>query len=277
MIEYLTFNPSFTDLHLTQYGIEKCCPFHDFGPAIRDYYLLHFVLGGKGRFETRERSYALERGQAFLIFPGEVTYYLADGEHPWKYVWVGFHGTQAEAYLHEAGLTVESPILNRFDPELVEKQILQMHESKGMERGRDLRRTALLYSLFSHMAEANPEPSSVPGRKNRQDQYVQKVTDFIETNYANKISISQIADYVGLDRSYLCAVFKARMGASVQEHLIRYRINKACSLMSNRLLTIGDIARSVGYEDPLLFSKMFKKEKGLSPKQYRSSNTDASR
>lgn len=275
MIEYLTVHPSFLDLHLTQYGMEKCTPLHDFGPAVRDYYLLHFVLEGRGKFETRERSYPLERGQAFLISPGEVTYYQADREHPWKYGWIGFQGIQAEAFLQEASLSVESPILHRFDPELVEKRIFQMHHAKKLESGRDLRRTSLLYSLFSHMAEANHKPASARGKHNRQDLYVQKVIDFIETNYADKISISQIADYVGLDRSYLCAVFKARMGASLQEHLIRFRINKACSLMNNPLLTIGDIARSVGYEDPLLFSKMFKKEKGLSPRQYRYSQANA--
>ncbi|WP_410772067.1 AraC family ligand binding domain-containing protein [Fontibacillus sp. BL9] len=273
MIEYLASNPSFLDLHITQYGMERCTPLHDYGPAIRDYYLIHFILEGRGIFDSGKETYRLEKGQAFLIVPDAVTYYQADASAPWTYVWVGFQGTQAENYLQQSGISVEFPVLNRFDLKTIEQHIQQMHESRTMANGRDLKLTSLLYSLFSHMAEANPGKSADTGKKsNRNDVYVQKVVDFIDTNYANKISISRIAGFVGLDRSYLCAVFKARTGSSIQDYLISYRMNKACGLMGNNLLSIGDIARSVGYEDPLLFSKMFKKEKGLSPRQYRTAN-----
>lgn len=274
MIEYLASNPSFLDLHITQYGMEQCAPLHDHGPAVRDHYLIHYVLEGQGTYETGNRRYSLEQGQAFLIFPGAVTYYSADADLPWKYGWVGFQGIQADNYLRQAGLSNEFPILKRFDPRTVERCILQMQESRQFPRGRDMKLASLLYSLFAHMAEMNPD-NPVPQQDDqlqRQAQYVQKVIDFIGTNYSNKITIGQIADFVGLDRSYLCSVFRARTGFSIQEYLIRYRMQKACLLMGNHLLSIGDIARSVGYDDPLLFSKMFKKQKGLSPRQYRSAN-----
>ncbi|HEX3027822.1 MAG TPA: helix-turn-helix domain-containing protein, partial [Clostridia bacterium] len=48
-----------------------------------------------------------------------------------------------------------------------------------------------------------------------------------------------------------------------------YRVNKACELMRNAALSLADISRSVGYEDPLLFSKTFRKLKGLPPREYR--------
>ncbi|MBQ4901806.1 AraC family transcriptional regulator [Paenibacillus sp. Marseille-P2973] len=269
MMEYLAGNPSFLDLHITQYGLEQCWPQHDYGPAVRDHYLIHFILDGQGIFETGNRTYHLKKGQAFLIVPEAVTYYRADAADPWTYAWAGFQGIQAESYLRQAGLSMESPILDRIAPEIVERCIRQMHDSRALPSGRDLKLTSLLYSLFSHMAETNPPHAPESRKDDRQDKYVNKVVDFIGTNYGNKISISQIANFVGLDRSYLCAVFKSRTGSSIQEYLIAFRMNKACGLMGNSLLSIGDIARSVGYEDPLLFSKMFKKEKGLSPRQYR--------
>jgi transcriptional regulator GlxA family with amidase domain len=58
---------------------------------------------------------------------------------------------------------------------------------------------------------------------------------------------------------------------SPQEYLINFRIEKACELMQANLLSIGDIARSVGYDDPLTFSKVFRKLKGVSPSKFRSS------
>ncbi|MGF7047731.1 AraC-like DNA-binding protein [Paenibacillus sp. DS2015] len=60
-----------------------------------------------------------------------------------------------------------------------------------------------------------------------------------------------------------------RIFYSIQEYLIHFRVNKACELMMNSELSIGDISRSVGYDDPLLFSKIFKKVKGASPKHFR--------
>jgi len=95
------------------------------------------------------------------------------------------------------------------------------------------------------------------------------VIRFIETNYASKISVSDIARSIGLNRSYLNSLFKRQMNTSIQTYLMRFRIERACELMTNRLLTIGDIARSVGYDDPLLFSKVFRKLKGMSPREYR--------
>lgn len=271
--EYMAGNASFQELHITNYGMEQCARLHDYGPAVRDHYLIHFILKGKGTFETGNRSYELQKGQAFLIFPGEITYYKADALEPWMYGWVGFRGTRAEEFLRQGGLSVSSPILGHVDARIVEHCIRQMHESRNMSGGRDLMLISLLYALFSHMAESNAGgDAEVRGSGKRHELYVQNVFDFIASNYANKISISQIADFVGLDRSYLCSVFKARTGSSIQEYLVRFRLNKACELMGIPLLSIGDIARSVGYEDPLLFSKMFKKEKGLSPKQYRSAH-----
>jgi AraC-like DNA-binding protein len=59
------------------------------------------------------------------------------------------------------------------------------------------------------------------------------------------------------------------MNISPQNFLINYRVERAVDLMQNPELTIGDISRSVGYEDPFQFSKIFKKIKGVSPSEFR--------
>lgn len=107
-------------------------------------------------------------------------------------------------------------------------------------------------------------------KENRKEVYVTKVIDFIEMNYSNKFSIADIANFIGLDRSCLCSIFKEKSHLSIQQYLILFRMNKAAVLLRNKELAIGDVARSVGYDDPLLFSKIFKKTKGVSPREYRS-------
>ena len=60
-----------------------------------------------------------------------------------------------------------------------------------------------------------------------------------------------------------------KIGISPQEYLLSLKMEKACNLLTNLQLSIGDVARQVGYEDQLTFSKIFKKSKGVSPKLYR--------
>jgi AraC-like DNA-binding protein len=99
--------------------------------------------------------------------------------------------------------------------------------------------------------------------------YIKKSLQFVEANYSSKISISEMAKGVGLNKNYFSTFFRENIGVTPQQYIIKYRINKACELMSNQGLTIGDISRSVGYNDTLGFSKIFKKEKGISPLKYR--------
>lgn len=80
-------------------GSEVCAPGHFFGPAVRPHYLLHIVLDGKGIYRRKNKSYQLKKGDAFLIFPLESTYYQADTSDPWTYVWVGFDGQDVDTLL----------------------------------------------------------------------------------------------------------------------------------------------------------------------------------
>ena len=89
-----------------------------------------------------------------------------------------------------------------------------------------------------------------------------KAIDYIEKNYSHKITIEGIADYIGIDRKYLSSLFKDIQHTSPQHFLIKYRMDKACILITDELLSITHVAHSVGYDDPLLFSKMFKNTRG---------------
>lgn len=102
MIEYLPRSKQHSELYLTQFGMEECIPGHFFGPAIRDHYLLHYILDGEGTFEVGGFSYRLRKGQWFLICPQVITYYQADVVNPWSYCWFGFNGALAETLLKQA-------------------------------------------------------------------------------------------------------------------------------------------------------------------------------
>lgn len=268
-IEFLPQHLHQLDLYLIQYGREACEPGHSFGPAMREYYKFHYILDGKGIYETNGQRYELHKGQGFLVTPGTICYYEADANEPWTYCWVGFDGIKASALIRQAQLSDESPIYTWEKSEFFEHSIQQMKQSKSMKAGRELKLTGLLYLWLSAMIDCRGSELKDKAKENSKEHYIAQVVHFIEVNYANKITVQSISQFVGLQRSYLSALFKEVMGISLQDYLISYRMRKACELLSGTTLMVGDIARSVGYEDPLLFSKMFKKSMQLSPTQYR--------
>jgi len=86
----IIINKGYRDINPKVCGYEECVPGHFYGPAVRSYWLLHFVVSGKGRFKTPRGEYFLEKNDIFIIRPSDVTYYEADGDSPWSYIWIGF-------------------------------------------------------------------------------------------------------------------------------------------------------------------------------------------
>lgn len=94
----------FSDLYLCFCGYAKCDPLHSFGPAVRPNYLIHYILKGKGKYTVGADQHKLQSGQGFLIEPEIQTFYQADAEDPWTYLWIGFDGKRAKEYLKDIGL-----------------------------------------------------------------------------------------------------------------------------------------------------------------------------
>ena len=83
------------ELSIFNCGIERCAPGQTWGPGIRDHYLIHLVLSGKGVFEVGGRTWEVSQGQLFFARPSQLIRYTADEQQPWEYSWVGFNGACA--------------------------------------------------------------------------------------------------------------------------------------------------------------------------------------
>lgn len=166
---------------------------------------------------------------------------------------------------------MSNPIFTYEKDHLLLQQFIELISENENNEATELKRIGQLYTLLSILIQTNTHTQKKNHHKKTSNQadYVRKVVDFIEHNYMNKITISEIADFIGLDRSYLCSIFKKNIHCSIQEYLIQLRINKSCTLLKQSDLSIGNIAKAVGYQDPFLFSRTFKKIKKVAPKEYR--------
>lgn len=260
------------DLSLCYCGIEDCDPDHYYGPTDRTEYLLHYIMSGKGTYQVGGHTYHLGSHQLFLIWPGVKTYYVADHDDPWRYIWVAFNGIKAKTYLEWAHLSQDELVCEYDDADLLFHYVQELLNARELTYPNELKRQGILLLFLSALIESRHwQNSDRPVYDYSAQVYVDHALEFIEHNYMRGIRVSDIAQYIGINRSYLTSIFKKSLGSSVQEYLVNYRLDKAATLLRTTSEMIGNIAEEVGYADSLTFSKVFKSIKGKSPSEYRTS------
>ncbi len=101
------------------------------------------------------------------------------------------------------------------------------------------------------------------------DEAFRAVTRFISEHFMKLKSLDEIADRCGYDKSYLCQIYKRHSEVSPYQQLLRMKMGYACILLETTDWKVRAIAESLGYEDSLHFSRLFKQKIGVSPSQFR--------
>jgi len=225
------------------------------------------VLSGRGKFSMGGKEYMLEQGYGFLIPPDELAFYQADEKDPWTYVWVGFHGGMAKELMGSMGFSVARPVFKSDKEKELYQAVSDMMEHNTFGIANDLRRNGQLQLFLSLIAESAHIEEK--GEADKADYYVRRAVEFILSNYCNPIKVTDVADYVCINRSYLYTLFKNALDISPQQFLSTFRLTKAQELLELTDLPVESIALSCGYSDPIVFAKSFKQMKKLSPSSYR--------
>ncbi|WP_438059136.1 AraC family transcriptional regulator [Streptococcus ruminicola] len=266
---YNEFDTNNFDLNVDHYGAEICDKNYSFGPTVRDNYVLHFIVDGKGSFKIDGTTTELKTGDMFILPKGKVTFYQADSKHPWTYLWVGFSGSKAENILSKTQLldhyfchsTLESKVLDQI------VKLTQFRDQK-LDDVTELQLIAELYKLLAFLMEELPSKSMSDSNILIQN-YIKQTKKIIHTQYSKTLKVSQIAKKLNLNRSYLYKIFKEETGYSIKDYLGQIRMEKSADLLINTTFHISEVANAVGFPDALAFSKAFKKHFDQSPSNYR--------
>lgn len=255
--DVLLKNQHLHDINPLICGYEACREGHGFGPASREYYLIHYIVSGKGTYRTARGLQRLSKGDLFIIHPDEITYYEADRDNPWAYIWVGFQ--------------LAPELVSRFDflredamygicCETIFHSMLQSGDCVE----REIYLCSKLFELFSVLQ------GRVTVQKDQETfrVYAEEAQDYMAANYMKPISVQSISDALGLDRRYFSSIFHKKAGCSPKQYLINLRLEKAARLLAEGNYSPAEAARSTGYDDIFNFSKMFKKKYGLAPLHY---------
>lgn len=259
-----------SDLRLYLMGREQILPGVSCERVLRQHYLLHFIMRGKGVFRQGGHVYPVEAGQAFLITPDTFCSYQADEKDPYAYAWVEFDGLQAKDYLDRAGISRTHPIYTGLDFPCME-YLMKLIDNHSY----NLRILAYFLLVLDRMiinCPADRRPQEISSESTG-ELYIRHATRYITLNYWKNPSVQELADFCGINRSHLSRIFRQKTGQSPQEYIVRYRINTACTLLKTTDLTLAQVASAIGYTDQFSFSKAFKKEKGIPPIVWREQYT----
>lgn len=263
---YKATEKKLVSLSVYNVGYQRCDGGYQWGPGVRDHYLIHYIISGKGTYRINNKIHCLEAGDSFLIYPNTESLYQADPKDPWEYAWVGFTGSDAAVILQATDFTKEKPyIKGTANGDEIKRQLMHIYDARGNEFEHAVEMTGRLYTtlaLFLHAAHKKETPNSA-------NSYVQKSIEYINANYSYPITVEDIAAYVGLSRSHLFRSFEVIMKQSPKEYLTDFRMKQACYLLEHSDLSITAIANSVGFDNGLYFSRTFHKKKGMAPKEYR--------
>lgn len=255
--------PDSKELNMYYCGKRINTPAHSYGPEIRKHYLIVYIKEGCATLLSHKNKLRLTAGNIFVMFPNKEVHYVVDKNVNWSISWIGVHGTLIDKLIEQSGLSPERPICNvksvKYDIESILEAIYQLSFSKVTADKINV--ISMLYNFFSILISNNSKGSPV--------NYVEEALSIIEYNYEKDITIENIAERLSVNKNYLSRLFRTKKNFTLKEYLIHKRIERAKELLQNTNASILQVSNSVGYDDQLYFSRIFKKKVGMSPTEYK--------
>ena len=260
-----------SDLSIHNIGYESCPPGYQYGPRICPYYLIHFVTQGCGMLFIQDQELPVKTGEAFLIPSEKIASYKSDDKTPWSYAWTGFLGTKSDSFFRQ--LTLASPekfVLHELDTEKYAALIRKAASREEIGITNYYYTNSILLQIFSELSTDVLQKES----RTQRSLMAEEIRYYLEMKYSEHLMITEAASDLGIHPNYLTAVFRKRFGITPKQFLTERKINKACQLLSDTDLPVGMIAQTLGFDDQMAFSKVFKKYMKVSPSAFRQEQRD---
>ncbi len=261
------------NLYITDIGFYPKAKFH-FRKRSREeslQYILIYCLEGSGWTETEGISQKVNDHQFIILPKGKANAYGSDPENPWTIYWIHFDGVMAGFFAE--GLDKPIRISPGTDSRIEIR--LRLFEEIFTTLRNGYSKDNLYYSLteFYHFLGSLKFLSSYresADEKDIQRDVVDEAIHFMRENITKRLTLNEIAQYIGFSASHLSALFQKKTGFSPLNYLIHLKIQEACHHLDFTDLKVNQICMMIGFEDPFYFSRIFTKTMGMSPSQYRS-------
>lgn len=149
-------------------------------------------------------------------------------------------------------------------------RIAKIYEEGNIQGGKLQIYFTELLATINDMIE-NDEVSTGKALKNKNAIIISQITNYINNHYSEKISLDFLSEMFFVDKFHLCHTFKKETGMTIIDFINQKRMVEAGILLKTTKMSVFDISNIVGFQNQNYFGSMFKKQFGMSPREYRQS------
>jgi AraC family transcriptional regulator, arabinose operon regulatory protein len=270
MLEKLARHPLTKDCYPTAMGYYPEASGHRMQRIRHDDNLLLYCTSGSGALTVGDWQSEVTPGQIMLLPQGLAHTYEASPKDPWTLYWIHFQGASTRVLMQYLGYREGRPLADAGVSPLLIGAFTSLLEVRrtGYSTRAFINASNHLRHLITQMSM---EISAHAGRLQSGFE-LDHVQAYMLEHIDQGISLDALAQVANMSKYHFSNRYKELTGYPPIKHFLNMKMEHACHLLDSTELGIGEIARRLGYDDPLYFSRLFSKTVGSSPRQYRSSS-----
>jgi AraC-like DNA-binding protein len=231
-------------------------------------YLLIYTLDGKGYASYRDREYQLSKGQVLLMDCFDYQEYRTDAKELWEFKWIHFNGSSSREY-YKIIYENHGPVIDMGDNKSIQEYIDQIYQLLcGDDRQFEIKVSCIVVQMLTDILLTTPGSKSGMLDDNSRSN-MEGVIELIDKYYDSNVSLDDMASAANLSKYHFLRSFKKATGYSPYEYLVKFRINKAKSMLESTSDTVEQIALKVGFDSTSNFIGTFKRLEQITPLRYR--------
>ncbi len=270
MVEKIARHPLTKDCYPTAMGYYPRARNHRMLRERHDDNLILYCTAGAGRLTAGDWQGDIRPGHVMLLPQGLAHAYEADAEDPWTLYWVHFQGASTRVFMQYLGYREGRPLADAGVSPLLIGAFTSLLE---------VRRTGYSTRAFINAAnhlrhlltQISMEASAHAGRLQSGFE-LDQVQAYMLEHIDRAITLDNLAAVANMSKYHFSNRYKELTGYSPIKHFLNMKMEHACHLLDATDLGVGEIARRVGYDDSLYFSRLFRNTIGASPRGYRNSS-----
>lgn len=224
-------------------------------PFLHADYYVYLIYKGSGHLKINGKEYALSPGTLFFTEPYQAHEIIED--EPLSYLYISFNGSGVSSLLSASEIDTSNFLYQDFS-HLFSFWMTSIRRI-NFANANTLTESVLMYTLSYVNTEEKDTSTDDSDR-------FERILDYISSHFtAPGITLRKVADIFFYNEKYLSALFVKKTGIKFTDHLNQLRIQHAVTLIKNHSKIVSEIAEKCGYNDPFYFSKIFKKQIGVTP------------
>lgn len=243
-----------------------------------------YLAIGQAVFSIDDEAIPVQAGECVFVNSGQIHSGVTQSEQVLYYSIVFSHELITNSFdslrmLFNEIITNKLELFSHFRPEIPDqREVISelkaiVHELTEKNIAYELALRSKLFSIFCTLVRKNlynpiPQTQKYPVRSKRYE-LLKNILGYISQNYNKKISLNDISKDVNFTPQYLCRFFKEMTDYTFSNYINHYRIETSCTLLKVSSLSITDIALECGFENISYFNRVFKRQTGCTPTEFR--------